>query len=107
MTHDRIDFLLPYINEENIDDHIDKLSKATAANNEDILDELFDDADIYETLFEKVITELRNQTANCSSFVHSAKCAAHTVQLAVKDALNLLSKKDKNVIDLCREVAKV
>lgn len=67
---------------------------------------LFNDNDIYEELFENLIIDLRNRTGNHSLFVNSVKCAAHTIQLAVRDALNMLSKENQNVIDLCRLVAK-
>lgn len=38
--------------------------------------------------------------------VNGINCAAHTLQLAVKDALNLLHVDHKNVIKLTREVVK-
>lgn len=38
--------------------------------------------------------------------MNSIKCAAHTLQLAVRDALECLDKKDKNAINLCRRAAK-
>lgn len=53
-----------------------------------------------------IVSDLRNQTGNHSLFVNSVKCGAHTIQLAVKDFLALLSKSDQNIIDLCRLVAK-
>lgn len=90
--------------DENINRDIDRLLKTTS--DDDLLDELFEDVNFYEELFEKLISNLRNQTGNHSLFVNSIKCAAHSIQLAVKDALKLLSNEDQNVIDLCRLVSK-
>lgn len=39
-------------------------------------------------------------------FINGISCAAHTVQLAVKDALSMVSIQHSNVIKLAREVAK-
>lgn len=94
----------PNQSDENTDGEIDILLRKSI--DDDILDELLDDVDFYEGLFEKLVSELRNQTADHSLFVTSIKCAAHTIQLAVKDALKLLSTGNNNVIELCRLVAK-
>lgn len=90
--------------DKSVDGDIDRLIKSTI--DADVLEELLDDEDFYEQLFEKLVDELRKQTGDHSLFVNSIKCAAHTIQLAVKDALKLLTTEDQNVIDLCRLVAK-
>ncbi|XP_055316919.1 uncharacterized protein LOC129576237 [Sitodiplosis mosellana] len=94
----------PSENDDSIDKDIDHLLKTTM--DEDALDELLGDVDFYENLFEKLVAKLRNETGNQSLFVNSIKCAVHTIQLAVKDALKFLSTQDQNVVDLCRLVAK-
>lgn len=91
-------------NDENVDIEIDELLKNSIDGN--VLDELLEDVNIYEDLFEKFVSDLQNQTGNHSLFVNSIKCAAHTIQLAVRDALKMMSKSDRNVIELSRMVAK-
>lgn len=93
--------------EENIDDDIEQfLKESTTADDDNALDEVFDNMDIYEDLFEKLVSDLSCQKGNHSLLVTSIKCAAHTIQLMVKDALKLLPKEIQNIIDLCRVVAK-
>lgn len=93
-------------NEENIDADIDQLLKTNITTDDDALDIIFNDIDMYEELFENLVADVRNQAGNHAFFVISIKCGAHTVQLVVKDALKMLSIEDQNVIDLCRLVAK-
>lgn len=75
-------------------------------NDDDALNILLDDNIVYDHILEGLITNLQNQAGNFSLSVISIKCAAHTLQLAVKDALLLLAEEDRNVITLCREAAK-
>lgn len=92
--------------ENYIDCDIEKILTEVTISDDDALDMLFDDSDIHESLLENIVADLRNKTGNQSLFVNSVKCAAHTIQLAVNDALKMLPKHDQNVIDLCRLTAK-
>lgn len=74
-------------------------------SNDEMLDMLLDESDYYEQLIDKIVSDIHNKNTNHNSFVYSIKCAAHTMQLAVKDSFQLIDEPDKNVIDLCRHVA--
>lgn len=89
---------------KNIDSEIDELLNQSPED--DLLDELLDEVNMYEDLFEKFVTDLQNQTDNHSLFINSIKCAAHTTQLAVRDALKSMPKTERNVIELARMAAK-
>lgn len=94
------------LNECNIDEEIENELKQRQLEDENVLDILLDECEIYDELFDKLVSGIRNKTSNEKLPVISIKCAAHTLQLAVKDSLKLIAKKDRNLIELCREVAK-
>lgn len=75
-------------------------------NDSDALDSIFDETASYETLLSSVTNDLRTATGDLTLFVDQVRCAAHTLQLAINDALNLLDGPSNNIISLCRTVAK-
>lgn len=70
------------------------------------LEEIFDTSSIYQELLEKLVIDIRKKSGNHHLFMTSIKCAAHTLQLAVNDALKKLNQSDQNIISLCRVVGK-
>lgn len=91
--------------EHDIEDNIESFLQDNITD-DDALDMILNEGDDYEGLLEKLVLDIRKRSGNQVLFVNSIKCAAHTIQLAVWDALGLLQKKDQNVIDLCRRAAK-
>lgn len=49
---------------------------------------------------------MTNHGADIAWNITGMNCVAHTLQLAVHDALNKLAVSHKNVIELCREMSK-
>lgn len=90
----------------NIDDVIADLLSNRSVGDDDALNILLDENETYDELFENLICNLRNRGGNSLLFVISIKCAAHTLQLAIKDALKMMPEEVLNVIKLCREAAK-
>lgn len=76
LLQSQIESAEPSQNDENIDVDIDQFLAKPIEN--DVLDELLDNMDFYEGLFEKLAADLINQTGNHSLFVNSIKCASHT-----------------------------
>lgn len=76
---------------------------AAIANDETLLADLFDENDMYEEIINSMALNLRNRTGNDMLCTVPIKCAAHTLQLAVQDAIKSLSTSDQNLIELCRK----
>lgn len=95
-----------FCSDEQTENEIEQVLKMNEVTDEDALDVLFDDSSVYEELLEKLVFDMRKRSGNHHLFMASIKCAAHTLQLAVNDALKLLGKTDENIISLCRIVAK-
>lgn len=79
---------------------------------DEALDMLFDDEieNFHEN--EEIVHEATRQFTESRGIeflyeITNMHCAAHTLQLAIKDALQLLHENHRNVIDLCRRVARV
>lgn len=60
----------------------------------------------YEQLLKDTIDEVSKQHEQELFDMTGVNCAAHTLQLLVKDALKELKKESSNVIDLCRRIIK-
>lgn len=92
--------------DDETESEIQKVLDAKEFTDDDALNMLFDDSSVYEELVEKLVVDMRKRSGNHHLFMASIKCAAHTLQLAVNDALKMLGKTDSNIISLCRVVAK-
>lgn len=95
-------------NNEITDMEIEKI--LTEADEEDsdmgALDILFDglDSDENSTLLSAMSSELVVRGVNMLWDITGVNCAAHTLQLAIKDALKLIAESHQNVISLARKV---
>lgn len=87
--------------DEDIEQLLNEINQDEAA-----LDILLQDDISYDQLLDKVLSDLRGRAGNKNVFLSSIRCAAHTLQLAVWNSLDQLRKSDKNLINLCRYVAK-
>lgn len=95
------------VDDEQVDNEIeDFLNAETIFDEDDALDMLLDETTTYEDLLEKLVIDVRERSGNHRLFVTTIRCAAHSLQLAVRDALKLLGKSDINAISLCRHAAK-
>lgn len=74
---------------------------------DDALAIVFDEAESYGNMIDDIVTEIQKESNNQSLFAHSIKCAAHTLQLAVKDTLNDIDGEDARVINICKEASKL
>lgn len=71
------------------------------------LDNIFDVDSLYEVMLDETMGESRDRHELQTFYVESIRCAAHTLQLAIKDALDNIDPNVKNVISLCSRVAKI
>lgn len=94
------------ISDEQTQIEIENIITENGPNDEDALKILFDSSSMYEELLDKLVNDMRAKSGNHHLFMSSIKCAAHTLQLAVNDAIKLLGKNDSNIISLCRVIAK-
>lgn len=70
------------------------------------LDSLLNDNLEFDQLFDGVFGHLKSSNSNKTMFLSSIRCAAHTLQLIVWNALDGLEDDERNVIELCREASK-
>lgn len=95
------------VDDVDIDDEIENfLNGGPSFDEDEVLDILFDESSIYENLLEKLVIDMQDRTENHRLFITTIRCAAHSLQLAVRDAIKLLGKNDQNAISLCRQAAK-
>lgn len=88
-----------------IDDEIRNFLNERDTSDEDILSSIFDDNLLSESLLRSVGDNL-NREINPDNSIHGVRCAIHTLQLAIKDAIASMRSADSNVILLCRNIAK-
>lgn len=102
-------------NEEEIDAAIDELlAESSEITDEEALqqinDAVFDDEIVIlnsnEQLLNEMSDEIRNNGANVVWEIERVYCAAHTLQLGLKDGMQKLKKQHKNIISLCRQACK-
>lgn len=76
---------------------------------DDAIDELFDSVEstANQNLLSDLCEEMRKKDVNALWDITGVNCVAHTLQLAIKDAMKKIAKKHKNVIELCRKVTKI
>lgn len=67
---------------------------------EEALDDALDDTEVFQDL----LTELEGEMNKRTNFVFDIRCAAHTIQLAVKDAVK--KSNIQTILDACQSVAK-
>lgn len=93
------------LDEKAIENEIERLLQEQMSDC-DALNLIFDESDKYDERLEDMVTILRNRPGDRNLCMILIRCAAHTLQLAVKGALKSLPKGDQNVIELCRAAAK-
>lgn len=95
-------------NEQAIDASIEELLCVEDISDDDAIEQLCNEVH----LDENNATLLKQMTAELTSITHEimditgVNCAAHTLQLGIKDALAKFQPNFKNVIELCRRVCK-
>lgn len=92
--------------DDNTDTEIASLLEDLSEVEEEILDHLLDDSNDYENLLSELVKDFQAKYGANPIYVNSVNCAAHTLQLAVHDALKMLKQPHINVINLCRYSAK-
>lgn len=99
--------------DEFIDLEIEATLFGTAVVTDDeALDLLFDDNETIDDDYGAQVQSATNQLSaaeGCDFLLEitNVRCSAHTLQLAIKDALRLLESKHKNIIELCQQSAKI
>lgn len=89
------------------DNDIEEPLEADEENKDAVaLDNLLNDGLQFDQLFDDVFGGLKIGTNNQTMFLTSIRCAAHTMQLMVWNALNGLEDDERDVIELCREASK-
>lgn len=92
------------------DNEIEKLlAELNNMTDDEALEELFDDAffernkNLLSAMSDKMTTDFG---LDILWDITGVNCAAHTLQLAIKDALKVVARKYSNLINLCRSIAK-
>lgn len=85
---------------------IERLLNEMDLNVDEVLDIAFDQNAIYGQLLDDLVLDFGSRMGNYQWTIASIKCAAHTLQLAVNEAIASLGQGDKSVLELCRRVAK-
>lgn len=62
--------------------------------------------DEYANILKETLASCAEANADKVMYIHGTKCAAHTLQLVVKDGIDALSPTNSNIINICREAAK-
>lgn len=86
------------------------LAESEQISDDQALDILFDEFEnnSNEILLSTIANEMEGfHEAEIIWDITGMNCAAHTLQLAIKDALDNIDQKHKNLIQLCRRVAKI
>lgn len=95
-----------YSIDEEINKCIEDDEEQEVVTDDEALNMILDESSLYDVLLNNVTHEINKETGNHNLFVDQIRCAAHTLQLSINDALKKLRKEDANVIKLCRKVAK-
>lgn len=98
------------VERQTIDDNIAKLlAEAENISDEDALTSVFENGLLrdHELLLNNISTEMQNHGFDVHYDITGVNCAAHTLQLAITDALKAIPSSQKNVIELIRRVAKI
>lgn len=85
----------------------DALSIALGHTVEQIADEEFEARPENNELLADVMSNIKSNEFNVIWEILGVNCSAHTLQLAIKDALTKLPEIHQQVIELCRSVAKL
>lgn len=93
------------LTEENADEQIQRVL-ADRISDEEALELLFTEQEFHEN--ERLLSSISNEFIGLDQIWDTTglNCVAHTVQLAIKDALRNISNSNSNVIELSREAAK-
>lgn len=106
VVEERSRALIATISEEQTEAEIEQILNMNGITDDEALNIIFDASSVYEDLLATLVVDIRARTGNHHLFMASIKCATHTLQLAIKDAIKLLGQTDSNAISLCRVVAK-
>lgn len=102
-----------YSNDPPNDELIDAEIGALLVESEELTEEqtihmMIDDLELQSnsTLLATVSSELTNQGVNALFDITGMNCAEHVLQLGIRDGIKALNKNHRNLITVCREVAK-
>ncbi|XP_055299909.1 uncharacterized protein LOC129567265 [Sitodiplosis mosellana] len=72
----------------------------------ELLNDLIDDSDEHTDLLNQLVSDFKRKYTTSLIYVNGVSCAAHTLQLAVKEAINSLNDGGRNFLALCRAIGK-
>lgn len=101
---DNFDIL--FISDEVYEQELHNVLHETDETDQILLDTLLNENDEDAELLPSVVDGFKRKHPPSLIYVNRVSCAAHTLQLAVKDALNMLESNGKDFLDLCRAVGK-
>lgn len=89
------------------DSQIENILRGDELSDEEEYQRLFEEGYEFEVLLEHVASEFTEKYGSSVVYINGISCAAHTLQLAVLDAIDSLENRYKNIIGLCRVAAKI
>lgn len=103
--------------DEQINGEIGAILNTEEPSDDDAIDMIFEECDIdlnepgnseqYATILRQTVQQISDEYGHNSFNLSGIRCAVHTLQLVVKTALAALPQETKNIILLCRRVAKI
>lgn len=87
------------------DFEIADLLNNTDAADEDAIDFLLEESNAHDTLLNDLVKIYTEKQGTSLIYVDGLSCAAHTLQLAVREGVSKLEESHSNVISLCRKAA--
>lgn len=95
-----------HISDESYEEELHKVLHEADAADTELLDDLIDDSDEHVELLNSLVCNFKRKYSTTLIYVNGVSCAAHTTQLAVKEAINSLNTGGKDFLKLCRAVGK-
>lgn len=90
----------------NADAEIARILNTLDSSDEDELANLLDESNEYTILLAELVADFQKKYTTSVIYVNGVCCAAHTLQLAVREAIDNINSEHRNIIGLCREVGK-
>lgn len=92
-------------NDASVDEYLQMPNFEDEISDDDAIAQLVGEIDFVESTFQNQLLAELSAEAEIHE-ITGIHCAAHTLQLSIKDAMSKIPEKTKNVVELCRRVSK-
>lgn len=95
-----------HISDESYEEELHEVLHESDVADKELLNDLIDDSDEYNDLLNQLVSDFQRKYTTSLIYVNGVSCAAHTLQLAVKEAIDSLNAGGKNFLKLCQTIGK-